>query len=150
MTGAGTGVNENNPYYAARAGFQNQLNQRNMNQNYQNYGGSAYGGNSQGFGQGRQGVQGMSNQNGQMVQQNLGPLGNVQQAPVGMAAGQNGGQMGNFPQYGNVNMGGQQSSNNIAQQNGFSQFQQNNPASNQLQDPSSAKQTMVQPPAPQK
>ena len=145
MTGAGTGVNENNPYYAARAGFQNQLNQRNMNQNYQNYGAAAYGGNTQGFGQGRQGMQ---NQNGQMGQQNLGQM--VQQAPVGMSA-QNGGQMGNFPQYGNpVGMGNQQSSNNFAGQQGFSQAPQNNLPSNQLQDPGLSNQAAVQPPPLQK
>ena len=146
MTGAGTGVNENNPYYAARAGFQNQLNQRNMNQNYQNYGGAAYGGNSQGFGQGnRQGVQGMPNQNGQMGQQNLGQM--VQQVPVGMSAAQNGGPLGNFPQYGNA-IGGQQSI--AGQQNAFSQVPQNIPTSNQLQDLGPSNQAVVQPSAPQK
>ena len=143
MTGAGTGVNENNPYYAARAGFQNQLNQRNMNQNYQNYGNAAYGGNAQGFGPGRQGLQ---NQNGQMVQQNLGQM--VQQAPVGMSA-QNGGPMGNFPQYGNpAAIGSQQSSNNMAGQQSFSQVPQNNPPSNQLQDSSLSNQAAVQQPSP--
>ena len=83
-----------------------------------------------------------------MGQQNLGQM--VQQAPVGMSA-QNGGLMGNFPQYGNpAGMGSQQSNTNIAGQQSFSQAPQNNPPSNQLQDPGLSNQAAVQPPLPQK
>ena len=129
LTGAGTGVNENNPYYAARAGFQNQLNQRNLNQNYQNYG-AAYGPSTQ-FGQGRQ-IQGQPGQMGPNSVPNVSQMG-----PGGNGMSQNGQIASQFAQYRNqagMSAGNQQQANvqqNSYQNQAMLQSQQTSATNNQ-------------------